>query len=283
MSSPLVSIITSVYNSGKYIVPTIEAIIRQSYQNWELLITDDASTDDSIRIVEDYIKKDNRIKLFKLHANAGAAIARNHSIKMAQGRFIAFCDSDDIWFPEKLEKQISFMVNQNYLFTHTSYFCIDEHEEYKYTVHCKKQIAYHSLLCDDGIGCLTAVYDASILGKVYMPVMKKRQDWGLWLLIVKKTTYAYGLDEILAVYRNRSSSISSQKKYLLRYNYQIYHQVEGWKSVISFLFLLFIFLPLNIYKKSCRFFHRYRKKDREVFNTIKASLPLKAQACGGWG
>jgi glycosyltransferase involved in cell wall biosynthesis len=139
IKKPIVSIITPVYNSGIYIAPTIEAIIKQSYQNWELLITDDASTDDTIRIVEGYLKKDNRIRLFKLHANAGTAIARNNSIKMAKGRFIAFCDSDDIWFPEKLEKQISFMMKHGYTVTHTSYICMDEYENYRYTVHCKKK------------------------------------------------------------------------------------------------------------------------------------------------
>jgi glycosyltransferase involved in cell wall biosynthesis len=283
MERPLVSIITPMYNSGRYIATTIEFIIGQSYQNWELLITDDASTDDSVRIVEDYIQKDNRIKLFRLHANAGAAAARNNSIKMARGRFIAFCDSDDIWLPEKLEKQISFMIEQGYAFTHTSYICMDNYWNYNYAVHCKKIITRFSLLCDDSVGTLTAIYDTSILGKLYMPTIKHGEDFGLWLSIVRKTVYIYGIDEFLALYRNRAKSLSSKKLELLKYNYQIYHQVEGWNSIISFTFLLFIFLPFNIYKKSCRFFHRCRKKDREVFNTIKASLPLTTQACGGWG
>jgi glycosyltransferase involved in cell wall biosynthesis len=262
------------YNSDEYIAATIEAIISQSYQNWELLITDDASTDASIRIVEDYIKKDNRIKLFGLHTNAGAAIARNNSIKMSQGRFIAFCDSDDIWLPEKLEKQISFMMGHGYTVTHASYICMDEYGNYRYTVRCKKKIGYSSLRYNNGIGCLTGVYDASILGKVYMPIMKKRQDWALWLSIVKKVTYIYGMDEVLAVYRDRAISLSSRKMKMLKYNYQIYRQIEKFSPIVSVFFLFFVFMPYYVYKKSGRYLCRYRDINREACSNICKSVKL---------
>jgi glycosyltransferase involved in cell wall biosynthesis len=268
IEKPLVSIITPVYNSGKYIAATIESIIDQSYQNWELLITDDGSIDDSVRTVEYYSKKDNRIKLFRLHENSGAAIARNNSIKMAKGRFIAFCDSDDIWLPEKLEKQISFMMDNSYIVTFASYICMDEYGNYKYTIRCKKRINYSSLLRDNGIGCLTATYDTSILGKQYMPIMLNREDWGLWLSIVKKVTYIHGMDEVLAIYRDRENSLSSRKMDMLKYNYQIYRQVEKFSPIVSVFFLFFVFLPYYLYKKSSRYLYQYHDIDKAVFGDI---------------
>ena len=122
----LVSIITPSYNSAEFISETIESIIAQTYTNWELLITDDCSTDNTSEIVNKYIRKDNRVKFFQLPQNSGAGVARNNSIKEAKGRFLAFCDSDDAWYPNKLEKQLSFMLENEYAFTCTSYDCYNE-------------------------------------------------------------------------------------------------------------------------------------------------------------
>jgi glycosyltransferase involved in cell wall biosynthesis len=280
MERPLVSIITPIYNSGKYIATTIESIINQSYQNWELLITDDGSTDDSIRIIKHYSKKDDRIKLFRLHKNTGAAVARNNSIKMAIGRFIAFCDSDDIWLPEKLEKQVSFMMEHNYAVTHTSYICMDDYGKYRYTVRCKQRIGYFSLLYNNGIGCLAGIYDVSSLGKAYMPIMDNREDWGLWLSIVKKVTYIHGMDEILAIYRDRENSLSSRKMDMLKYNYQIYRQVEKFSPIVSVFFLFFVFLPYYLYKKSSRYLYQYYDIDKAVLGDI-AKLIKKNLTTGG--
>ena len=117
----LVSIITPSYNSSSFIAETIESILSQTYLNWELLITDDCSTDRSVEIIERYIQRDSRIKLFRLEKNCGAGVCRNRSISEAKGRFIAFCDSDDRWRPEKLEKQLAFMREKDCALSYTSY------------------------------------------------------------------------------------------------------------------------------------------------------------------
>ncbi len=246
----LVSIITPSYNSAAFIAETIESILSQTYTNWELLITDDCSTDNTCTIIRDFIQKDNRIKLYKLEHNAGAGVARNKSIKEAKGRFLAFCDSDDCWYPNKLEKQLSFMIENEYAFTCTSYDCYNEENEKVGFVKCKKRISYFSLLRDNSIGCLTSIYDTKKTGKVYMPTIRKRQDWGLWLSLIKKTKNVYGLQESLAKYRIRNNSISSNKISMLKYNFRLYKEVEKYSTITSFLLLTFCFLPYYFYKKA---------------------------------
>lgn len=246
---PLVSIITASYNSAKFIDQTIESILAQTYTNWELLITDDCSTDNCIEIIQKYVIQDKRIKLFRLKQNSGAGIARNNSIREATGKYIAFCDSDDKWKPDKLEKQLSFMVSNGYAFTYTSYDVIDENNNTIGYVKCRPIFTYRSLLIDNGIGCLTSMYDQSIVGKMYMPSVRKRQDWGLWLRIIKKTKYAYGLQYSLSIYRNRDDSISSNKIALCKYNYILYHKVENFSALSSIYLLVFHFIPYYLYKK----------------------------------
>ena len=246
----LVSIITPSYNSADFIAETIESILSQTYSNWELLITDDCSTDNTYDIVSKYIQNDNRIKFFQLEKNSGAGVARNNSIKEAKGRFLAFCDSDDCWYSEKLEKQLKFMVDNGYEFTCTSYECYNEVGDTKVGyIKCKKKISYWTLLRDNSIGCLTSMYDTAKIGKVYMPTIRKRQDWGLWLSIIRKTKHAYGLQETLAKYRIRENSISSNKIAMLKYNYKLYQDVEAFSCISSFLLLMCYFLPYYFYKK----------------------------------
>ena len=159
----LVSIITPSYNSAEFIAETIESILAQTYTNWELLITDDCSTDNTKDIVTKYIQQDNRIKFFRLENNSGAGVARNNSIKEAKGRFLAFCDSDDCWLPTKLQKQLKFMVDNGYEFTCTSYESYNEEGETKVGyIECKKEISYWTLLKDNSIGCLTSIYDTAL-------------------------------------------------------------------------------------------------------------------------
>lgn len=245
----LVSIITPTYNSANFIEETIESILSQTYKNWELLITDDCSLDNTEEIVKKYIKIDKRIKFYKLDTNSGAGVARNNSIKEAQGRFLAFCDSDDCWYPHKLEEQLTFMINNKYEFSYTSYDSCNENNEIIGYIRCKRRISYSTLLRDNGIGCLTSIYDTARIGKIYMPTIRKRQDWGLWLSVIKKTKYAYGLQKPLAKYRIRENSISSNKISMLKYNYKLYKEVEGFSSINSFFLLSCYFLPYYFYKK----------------------------------
>lgn len=245
----LVSIITPTYNSELFIQDLIQAVTAQTYQNWELLITDDCSSDDTCLVIERYIGKDARIKLFRLEQNSGAGAARNNSIKEANGKYIAFCDSDDRWLPDKLEKQLHFMKECNSSLSYTSYLTCTEEGKIKGCVQCLKEISYPMIIRDNGIGCLTAVYDASKIGKFYMPTIRKRQDWCLWIKIIKATGAAQGLQENLAIYRLRANSISSNKVSMLKYNFAVYHEALGFSRVASALLLFGYFLPYYFYKK----------------------------------
>ena len=245
----LVSIITATYNSSKFVVETIESILAQTYTHWELLITDDGSTDDTLAIVEAYMAKDARIKLFRLASNSGAGVARNHSISHAQGRFIAFCDSDDCWLPEKLEKQLAFMLEKDAALSYTSYYEQDEQSRRQAKVICKPTIDYWAIRADDGIGCLTAIYDTEKLGKVYMPEMRKRQDWALWILIIQRCGIAYGLQEPLALYRDLRRSLSSNRLSLVKYNVAVYTDILHYSTLKAYLWFAFIFMPTYLTKK----------------------------------
>ncbi|KRJ22110.1 glycosyl transferase [Acinetobacter baumannii] len=234
----LVSIITPSYNSAKYIGKTIDSVISQTYKKWELIIIDDCSTDSSVEIIKDYENKDNRIKLIQLKENSGAAVARNTGIQLARGRFIAFLDSDDSWLPEKLEKQLKFMLINNYYFTYTSYFKINENNEILGTMYIPSKVNYSQLLKTCVIGCLTVIYDAEKIGKQEFPPIRKRQDFALWLKILKKVDYAYGLQENLANYTIRSDSISANKLNAAKYNWFLYRNIEKLSLFVSFYYFL---------------------------------------------
>ena len=245
----LVSIITPSYNSSLFLSETITSSLSQTYPNWELLITDDCSTDNSVQIIEQYAKQDSRIKLFRLEKNSGAGVCRNRSIQEAKGRFIAFCDSDDCWKPEKLERQIAFMLERDCALSYTSYLVCDEQSKVNGIVVARTRETFASMQCDDGIGCLTAIYDTQKVGKIYMPELRKRQDWGLWLKILEKCGVAYGMKEPLAIYRVRSGSISRNKLSLVKYNLNVYKKVLRFSALKSYLFFYFVFLPTYFMKK----------------------------------
>ena len=236
----LVSIITPLYNSEHFVPLTIESVLYQTYKNWEMIIVDDCSTDNSVHVVSKYAEHDKRIKVFHLDKNSGPAVARNKAIYETKGQYIAFLDSDDQWFPRKLEKQISFMRNNGYAFTHTYFEKLSESGFRTNTVVTPPAlVSYSDMLKSNLIGCLTAIYNSNILGKLYMPCIRKRQDYGLWLKILKNIQYAYCLQEPLALYRKRESSISSNKMELLKYNWQLYRKVEN------------LSLPNSIYYLGC--------------------------------
>lgn len=245
----LVSIITPSYNSAEFIADTIDSILAQTYTNWELLVTDDCSTDDSQAIVRRYAERDGRIRLFSLEKNSGAAVARNRSIREARGRFIAFCDSDDRWYPEKLERQLRFMREKDCALSYTSYMVCDERDRTLGIVVCTHRVSFASLKRDDGIGCLTAVYDTEKVGKVYLPDLRKRQDWGLWLCIMSRCRVAYGMKEPLAYYRIRSDSISRNKMSLVRFNISVYETVLQYSRIRACAMFFFVFLPSYFLKK----------------------------------
>ena len=244
-----VSIITPCYNSAEFIAETIESIQAQTFTDWELLITDDCSTDNTIEIVKQYANTDSRIKLLLLEKNQGGGAARNNSINNAQGRYIAFCDSDDRWYPTKLEKQIEFMQQHDSALSYTSYMTCSEDGVMNGIIIAPQRVTFKSNLMDCKIGCLTAMYDTLKVGKVFLPLIRKRQDWGLWIKVLKICGYAHGIKEPLAIYRLRKGSISSKKIDLIKYNIGVYKEVLGWSSLRSTLFFLLFFIPNHIIKR----------------------------------
>jgi teichuronic acid biosynthesis glycosyltransferase TuaG len=250
MINPLVSIITPSHNSAKYIAETIEFIINQTYPYWELLITDDCSTDSTVAIIESYIKKDSRIKLFKLDVNSGAAIARNNSIQNAhaQGKYIAFCDSDDVWYSEKLERQINSMEEKNAALCFTAIEMIDENGvllKGKRTV--KEQVDYKYLLKNTTIATSSLIVDREKAGDFRMPLLRSGQDYATWLQLTRNGTKALGINEALVRYRVRKGSLSSSKLKNIKKVYNIqtkYENINAFKAIINCAFY-----ALNALKK----------------------------------
>lgn len=213
------------YNGEKYISEAIESVLAQTYQNWELLVVDDCSLDHSVEIANGF--HDERIRIFTMKKNGGAAAARNQAIKEAKGRWIAFLDSDDLWKPGKLEMQIKYMENNGISFSYMDYEVIlDDIVISRYEPRldvCR----YGDVLKHNQIGCLTAVYDSEKLGKVFMPVdAVKREDVACWLKILKSGREAYRVPGCLAQYRVHSNSVSSNKLKMVKYQWQVYVKVE---------------------------------------------------------
>ena len=245
----LVSIVMPTYNSSEFVVESIFSIQAQTYTNWELLITDDCSSDKTVKLIQNLASMDSRIKVFQLAENGGAGVARNHSIEKAAGRYIAFCDSDDQWVPTKLEKQLQFMREHDLDFTYTSYEKIDEAGNSIGLVTCLPRVSYKTMLRNNYIGCLTVVYDTRNLGKQFMPIIRKRQDWALWLKILKQCGEAQGVEESLSIYRDRSGSISSNKMEMVKYNWIIFHDVEKL-GILRSSWCMFEFMWHYFLKKS---------------------------------
>ena len=249
MCNALVSVITPSYNCSSYIEKTILSVLNQTYKNWEMLITDDCSQDNSVDIIKKYAEKDARIKLFQLAVNSGAGVARNKSIEHAQGKYIAFLDSDDMWTPDKLEKQIAFMEDKQCALSYTSYMTIDENDKLIGLVLAPNCHTFAQNKRDDKVGFSTAIYNQEKLGKIYMPTIRKRQDWGLIMTILHECKISYGIKQPLAYYRKGHASLSKNKSSLVKYNVAAYKAVLGWGMIRAYLFFLFIYMPCNISKK----------------------------------
>ena len=223
--APLVSIITPLYNSAHYMRETIDSVVSQTYMNWELILVDDCSQDNSVAIAKSYV--DKRIKVLSLSSNSGAAVARNYAIESSRGTFICFLDSDDLWLPTKLEEQVSFMLKEKVSFSFMSYYKMNEEGVVQDLIKVPNTVNYSDLLKTCSIGCLTAMFNVAILGKQHMPLLRKRQDYGLWLKLIKLSGKAYGINMPLSCYRVHSESISSNKFNAAKYQWRIYREVEG--------------------------------------------------------
>ncbi|KRF60814.1 glycosyl transferase [Bacillus sp. Soil768D1] len=242
----LISIITPTYNCGKFIVETIDSVIKQTYQNWELIIVDDCSNDNTKELVREYTKQDNRIKYHLLEKNSGAAIARNKAMELASGTYMAFLDSDDLWTEDKLERQLSFMKDNNYYFTCTAYEQVDEEgKRLNKTINTKIKTNYNGVLLSCPVGNSTVMYNVKKLGKFMVPNIRKRNDDALWLQILKKEKYIYGMHDVLMKYRLRKNSISSNKVKLIKYHWYLYREIENLSLTRSiFHIVCWIFIKI---------------------------------------
>lgn len=229
MKEDLVSIVVPVYNSGKFIKETVETVKAQDYQNWELLLVNDCSTDNSKEEIKKYEKEDNRIRLIDLRENSGAAIARNTGMKEAKGKYIAFLDADDLWENTKLKKQIEFMQKNNYEFTYTGYEFADENgNKIGKVVKVPEKINYKQALKNTTIFTSTVIFNVDKLGKelISMPKVRRGQDTATWWKVLKTGIVAYGLQESLSMYRRSNNTLSSNKIKALKRTWNLYRNVE---------------------------------------------------------
>ena len=251
-NKPEVSIIMPTYNSEAFVSETIESVISQSYTSWELLIVDDCSSDGTVSIVERYVSADLRIRLLCQPKNMGPAAARNRALESARGRYIAYFDSDDLWVPGKLERQLEFMGTRGAGMCFTSYETINEDGSHRNFVHVPSTIDYRGFLKAPVTCTHTVVFDTNIVDRslLVMPNLRKRQDGATWLQVLRTGVVGYGLDEVLAKNRKRRGSVSSNKISAARYTWHLYHDIEG------------LSIPYSAYCQFWQLFHAVLKRVR---------------------
>ena len=245
------------YNTSKFIAETIESVLNQTYKNWELIIVDDCSTDNTDEVVESFLC-DERIRYFKNDKNSGAAVSRNRALREATGKWIAFLDSDDLWMPEKLMLQIQFMKEHGFHFSYTNYSEIDENgKENGTTVTGPLRITKTGMINYCWPGCLTVMYDREHVGLIQIADIKKNNDYAMWLKVCKKAD-CYLLNNCLAKYRKgRKGSVSTQSiKTMIGWHYKLFHEAEN-QCIATSLFNTSRNLLFGFYKK--KRYVRYKK------------------------
>ncbi len=253
-----VSIIIPMYNAEQFIEETLRSVLKQTYQLFEVLVVDDCSTDRSLEMAQRFRAKDDRVKIIGLSKGVGAAGARNVAIDSAQGRYIAFLDCDDLWVEDKLEKQLLFMQENNVHFSFGAYEKIDEFGVHIGNIGVPAKVSYLDLLKTNVIGCLTAIYDTEFYGKIYMPENTKREDFALWLLLLRKGEKAYGMQQILAKYRVHSGQSSAKKLNMAAETWRLYRNIEQLSLV-----------------KTCYYFLHYAAR-----GFLRAKAPILARQIG---
>jgi teichuronic acid biosynthesis glycosyltransferase TuaG len=249
----LISVVTPSFNAADTLMRCIGSVKEQTVSYWEHIIVDDGSSDSSYEIITEASRNDPRIRSVQLDKNSGAGAARNRAIEMARGRYIAFLDADDQWHPQKLERQIAFMQRNKAAFSYTGF--VYQSDRGSYAVSVPPTATYNSLLKNNVIGCLTAVYDTSQLGKVYMPNIRRRQDYALWLELLKRTDIAHGLDEPLAIYNVSDYSLSGSK---WRANLDLWRMLRNVEKINPFLATYYLIISrLNRLLRSRRHFHLF--------------------------
>ena len=245
----LVTVIMPSFKCGRFIEESIKSVQSQTYTNWELLVVDDCSKDGTVDIVEELMSGDKRIRLFKNLNNSGAAISRNKALKEAKGRWIAFLDSDDLWEPTKLEKQIGFMEENGYAFTYHEYIEIDEQDkEIGIHVSGKKHVGRLDMFACCWPGCLSVMYDASKIGLIQVKDIKKNNDTAMWLKVIRKAD-CFLLPETLGKYRRRANSITPKPIWQRIWAHYPLFRVAEEMNPISATFWVIMNVFGNAYKK----------------------------------
>lgn len=247
---PKVSIITPTYNCARFIEETIKSVQAQTFTDWEMIISDDCSTDNTKEVIAPYLASDSRIKYICNDKNSGAAITRNNALKIASGRWIAFLDSDDLWLPEKLEKQIAFMKANEYAFTYHEYSEISEDgEDLGVTVSGIKRIGKFGMYACCWPGCLSVMYDQNKIGVIQINDIRKNNDTAMWLKVIQKSN-CYLLKENLARYRRRNGSITPPSiKDRILWHYRLFREAEEMNKVSAFIYMIINIIG-NSYKKA---------------------------------
>lgn len=247
-SGDKVTIVTPSWNSEKYIEETIQSVQMQTYQNWEMIIVDDCSTDHTVEIVNEIAMRDHRIKILVQKKNAGAAKARNRSTLEGVGRFVAYLDADDRWKSEKLAKQVAFMKEKDCGFSCTSYEVIDDNGKSKNKyIHMLPKVNYTDFLTNNLLQTVGIMVDVDKVDKKYlmMPDIRRRQDAATWLQILKAGFDCYGLNEILAEYRRTENSLSSNKFKAVKGVWNLYRDIEKLSLPFScYCFVRYAFLAI---------------------------------------
>lgn len=238
------------WNCAAIIYETIKSVMAQTYQNWELLIQDDCSTDNPEAVVIPYSEIDSRIKFEHNSKNSGAAVTRNNALKRAKGKWVAFLDSDDLWEPTKLEKQLKFMVENGYHFSYTAYQEINnEGKETGVKIYGPKHVTKFGMFAFCWPGCLTVMFDREHYGLLQIEDIKKNNDYAMWLKVIQKAD-CYFLDECLAKYRRgRAGSISTHGyTTMIKWHYKLWHEAMHMNPIAS-LFWTGMNLVCGVYKK----------------------------------
>ncbi len=245
----LVSIIMPTYKCGRFISKSIESVQAQTYKNWELIIVDDCSGDDTMGVVQELKARDKRILLFQNERNSGAAVTRNKALREAKGRWIAFLDSDDLWEPNKLEKQIKFMKENVYAFSYHEYVEIDEQDKLL-GVHVsgKEHVGIFDMFACCWPGCLSVMYEASKIGLIQINDIKKNNDTAMWLKVIKKAD-CYLLPETLGRYRRRANSITPKPLWKRIWAHYPLFRVAEDMNPLAATFWVFMNVIGNAYKK----------------------------------
>jgi len=224
---PFVSVVMPAYNASKYIGQAIESVLNQTYVNFELIVIDDCSTDNTYDIIKKYSENDNRIEVVKNKINSGVTFTRNLGISLAKYDWIAFLDSDDIWVKDKLEKQIKLtqkIPEASLIFTGTSYIN-SEGKSYSYILKVPDKITYKELLKQNVISCSSVLVRKKCIENIKIPDGDIHEDFVAWLTILKKEKYAYGINEPLLIYRLSNNSKSGNKLKAIKMNYRVYKAV----------------------------------------------------------